>query len=146
MSLFFYLCFCELLCSCSQPEYSVKYSHQVVLVLEMRHFLASCRLDVNWSLTQKHACSPTTFFRIPLAHAFLNGLVMGFWKVVSRDDKTNSSFTCGADVRLSAEAKEKIAANVERMAPTSAFSSTFKNILTCAPRLLLTKGRGLRVW
>ena len=62
----------------------------------------------------------------------MNGLVKGFWKLVSRDDKTNATFTKGKDVRLTAAQKKKIADNVERMSPTSAFSAAFRNTLTCA--------------
>lgn len=68
-----------------------------------------------------------------MAHAWLNGLVKGFWKLAGRDKKTNDKLTCGQDVVLSKESKEKIAANVAAMSPTSAFTSTFKDVLTCAP-------------
>lgn len=84
--------------------------------------------------TLHYTCSrATTFFRICMAHAWLNGLVKGFWKLAGRDKQTNEKLTCGQEVVLSKESKAKIAANVAAMSPTSAFTSTFKDILTCAP-------------
>jgi hypothetical protein len=73
----------------------------------------------------------STFFRVPVAHAFLNGLVRGFWRMACRDAKKNSGLSKGQEAIISKAAQNKIAANVNRMCPTSEFDSAFKNIIEC---------------
>jgi hypothetical protein len=57
-------------------------------------------------------CRPTTFFRIPLAHAFLNGLVKGFWRLVNRDKATNDKLTHGREVILDAASVRMIGCRI----------------------------------
>jgi hypothetical protein len=74
-----------------------------------------------------------------VAHAFLNGLVRGFWRMACRDAKKNSKLSQGQEAIISKASQEKIAANVRRMCPTSEFDSAFKNIIEYAflPTLML---------
>jgi hypothetical protein len=81
-------------------------------------------------------CSPTTFFHIPLAHAFLNGLVNGFWQMVSRDKAIDEKLTRGRYLILHCESARRIARNFSMMHSTSGFASNFKNILQCGPTLV----------
>jgi hypothetical protein len=82
--------------------------------------------------TLHRACRASTFFRVPVAHAFLNGLVRGFWRMACRDAKVNEKLTQGKDVIISKAEQRKIAANVARMHPTSEFDTGFKNIVEYA--------------
>jgi hypothetical protein len=84
-------------------------------------------------------CSPTTFFRIPLAHSFLNGLVKGFWQTVSRDKATDEKLTRGRDVILDCDSAQRIARNITMMHTMSSFASNFKNILQCGSTLTAAK-------
>ena len=74
-------------------------------------------------------CRATTFHRVGTAHAFLNRLVKGFWKLVGREEKTE--LKVGDDIRLSDTQKAAIAANVKRLRSTSSYSSALANILKC---------------
>lgn len=74
-------------------------------------------------------CRPTTFFRIGTAHAFLNGLVKGFWSLVGRDSKRKLKE--GDDIKLSKAQKAAIAANVARMRRTSSYMSPLPDLLKC---------------
>jgi hypothetical protein len=74
-------------------------------------------------------CRASTFFRVPAAHAFLNGLVRGFWRMACRDAKSNEKLTKGKDVIISKAEQKNIASNVARMHPTSEFDNGFKNML-----------------
>jgi hypothetical protein len=85
---------------------------------------------LSGDVIQSH-CRPSTFFRVPGAHSFLNGLVRGFWKVACRDEKANSKLTKGQDAIVGKAAQKAIVANVARMCPTSDFDAKFKNILEC---------------
>jgi hypothetical protein len=78
-------------------------------------------------------CRASTFFRVPVAHAFLNGLVRGFWRMACRDAKSNEKLTKGKDVIISKAEQKKIASNVARMHPTSEFDNGFKNMLENVP-------------
>jgi hypothetical protein len=82
---------------------------------------------------------PSLFFRVPVVHAFLNGLVRGFWRMACRDVKKNSKLSQGQEAIVSKAAQVRIAANVRRMCPTSEFDSAFKNIIECEclPTMLL---------
>ena len=75
-------------------------------------------------------CRATTFHRIGTAHAFLNGLVKGFWKLVGREAKVK--LTEGDDIRLTDEQKATIATNMKSLRGTSSYSSALANILQCA--------------
>jgi hypothetical protein len=65
----------------------------------------------------------STFFRVPIAHAFLNGLVRGFWSTACRDVKTNDGLTKGTEAIIGKAEQKLIAANVARIHATSAFDS-----------------------
>jgi hypothetical protein len=83
--------------------------------------------------TVQLTCRASTFFRVPGAHAFLNGLVRGFWRMACWDAKSNEKLTKGKDVIISKAEQKKIASNVARMHPTSQFDNGFKNMLQNEP-------------
>lgn len=91
-----------------------------------------CSLAHAWRFSTKcqrccGSCRATTFHRIGVAHAFLNGLVKGFWGLVGREEKTK--LKVGDDIRLTDAHKAAIAANVQKMRGTSSYSSALANIL-----------------
>jgi hypothetical protein len=89
-----------------------------------------------------YCCRPSTFFRVPVAHAFLNGLVRGFWRMACRDTKKNCKLSKGQEAIGSKAAQEMIAANVQnacaphrslirRSRTSSSAHQVLTNLITC---------------
>lgn len=70
--------------------------------------------------------------RIPMAHAFCNGLVKGFWGLMSRNPKVELAM--GNDIILSPQARKNIAAKVADLRGTSCFTSAMPDIVKYAPQ------------
>lgn len=68
--------------------------------------------------------------RIPVAHAFCNGLVKGFWGLMSRNPKVELSV--GNDIILSPQTRKTIAAKVKELRGTTSFTSALPDIIKCA--------------
>lgn len=76
------------------------------------------------------ACKPSLMYRIPLAHAFCNGFVKGFWQVMSRSSKV--ALQDGNDIILSQEARNNIRDKVKELRGTTCFSAAMPDIIKCA--------------
>jgi hypothetical protein len=78
-----------------------------------------------------YSCRPSTFFRIPVAHTFCNGLIKGFWRLVAREKTVVLAH--GNDLILSQENRATIRRRAREMRATSAFTGPLPDIIQCAP-------------
>lgn len=73
--------------------------------------------------------------RIPVAHAFCNGLIKGFWALMSRNPKM--VLRVGNDIILSAEARQIIREKVKELRGTTCFTAAMPDIVQYACHLHL---------
>lgn len=67
--------------------------------------------------------------RIPLAHAFCNGLIKGFWALMSRNGKV--PLRHGNDIILSKKTRELIRQKVKELRGTTCFTAAMPDIIKC---------------
>lgn len=65
--------------------------------------------------------------RIPLAHAFCNGLIKGFWALMSRSGKI--PLRCGDDIILTKTQLKAIKQRVQELRATTCFTSALPDII-----------------
>lgn len=75
-------------------------------------------------------CRPEAMHRIPLAHAFCNGLIKGFWALMARSGKV--PLRQGNDIILSRDARKAIKAQVAELRGTTCFTAALPDIVQCA--------------
>lgn len=68
--------------------------------------------------------------RVPLAHAFANGLIKGFWALMARSGKVPLAF--GNDIILTADQKAFIKAKVVELQGTSCYTAALPDLIQCA--------------
>lgn len=68
--------------------------------------------------------------RIPLAHAFCNGLIKAFWNLMSRPEST--VLKVGNDIRLTKAQIAKIKEKVKELRGTTCFTGSLPDIIRCA--------------
>lgn len=74
-------------------------------------------------------CRPAAMHRIPLAHAFCNGLIKGFWALMARSGKRVLRW--GDDIILSKEARAVIKRKVQELRGTTCFTAALPDIIQC---------------
>lgn len=65
--------------------------------------------------------------RIPLPHAFCNGLVKGFWGLVPRNPKVE--LAAGNDIVLSPQLRKNISEKVQELRGTTNYTSAMPGIV-----------------
>jgi len=73
-----------------------------------------------------HAYRPKAFHRIPTAHAFLNGLVKGFWKLMCRNP--NIHLPVGDHLIVDRDLCKRVSSRVKELRGTSCHTSSMPDI------------------
>lgn len=98
------------------------------LLIPTKHTSGNASADRCITLGNR-ACRASRFYRIPLMHATLLGLVKGFVTLIGR--KGDAVLKEGNHVRLTDENQAAIAANLARVRLTGDFSGQVKNPFKC---------------
>lgn len=80
-------------------------------------------------------CRASTFHRIGAAHALLNGVVKGFWKLIAGERK--GRLEQGNDLRMTSAQKQKVASRVRQLHATSGCNKAIPDLTACDPVLPL---------
>lgn len=75
-------------------------------------------------------CRYDHFFRLPTAHAAINGVLKPFWNLLLRTPTTK--LDTGEDVRIPTAVQKRMTGRHGDLVSTSAFDTRLPNVVTCA--------------